>query len=303
MTFTIPNFADAAFAPQAYPGSSDMEALTRGFAQTGVKTNCAVTAKAPAAMTVAVAAGTIYAAGTEVSVSGGDVSITAANATNPRRDLVVASSAGVKSAVTGSAGAVPVAPAIPANSIALAEVYVPANASVINSNQIIDKRVAIVVPTLTAAVLTAYKTADQSITNDNTLNDDADMHVPVIANGIYAFSFYVWYNLAASGTGPMRAAIDAPTGNTGYVTSMSLGTAITGASGNLGRAQAVLGLADGRMDMDTNAGTWKGAGWGSGVLINGANAGNLSFAWTNGTSESYALTLYKGSWLQATRLA
>jgi hypothetical protein len=84
-----------------------------------------------------------------------NVAITAANATNPRIDLIVvkvqdqAYSGAVNTAsivaVTGTAAASPSPPAAPANSIILAQISVPANDTTITNSQITDQR-----PILTA---------------------------------------------------------------------------------------------------------------------------------------------------------
>src|SRR3990167_8658488 len=127
MPFTIPNEADAAFADQAEPDKVDIDILVAALKGDGVISGCAVTAQGTPDMTVAVASGTIIIAGATIAVSGGDVTITAAAGTNPRFDLVVENNAGTKSAVAGAANANPCFPAIPASSVVLAAVYVPAS--------------------------------------------------------------------------------------------------------------------------------------------------------------------------------
>mgnify|MGYP000861097264 CR=1 FL=1 len=139
--FTIPNAADAAFSAQAQIDKVDVDILVSGYAGTGVVSGCAVTAQTTPDMTLAVAAGSIKVANAIVSVASGNVTITTAHASNPRFDLVVVDNTGAKSVTAGTAAASPVFPAIPANSVVLAAVYVPANDTAINSNQIIDKRV------------------------------------------------------------------------------------------------------------------------------------------------------------------
>lgn len=147
MPFTIPNEADAFHADQAEPDKVDIDILVAGLNGVGVVSGCAVTAQGTPDMTCAVAAGiTRNADGTTATVATGNVTITAANATNPRLDLVVVSSSGVKSVTAGTAAASPVFPAIPANSVVLAAVYVPANDTAIAANQITDKRVVLPQP-------------------------------------------------------------------------------------------------------------------------------------------------------------
>lgn len=143
MAFTIPNLADAGFPDQAEPDKVDIDIIVAALNRTGVVSGCAVTAQGTPDMTVAVASGTIAVAGAEVAVTSGNVTITTAHATNPRIDLVVVNNSGTKSVTAGTAAADPVMPAIPANSVVLAAVYVPANDTAINSNQITDKRMMI----------------------------------------------------------------------------------------------------------------------------------------------------------------
>lgn len=142
----IPNEADAAFADQAEPDSGDFDVLRDGSKASGVVSGCAVTAQGSPDMTVAVAAGVIAVAGAKVNVGAGNVTITTAHGTNPRIDLVVVSSAGAKSVTAGTAAAQPVFPAIPANSVVLASVYVPATDTTIAANQVTDKRVFVIPP-------------------------------------------------------------------------------------------------------------------------------------------------------------
>jgi hypothetical protein len=153
VAFTIPNTSVAAFADQAEPDSVDIDILAAGHVGTGVVSGCAVTAQGSPDMTVAVAAGTVLVDGVPAAVSSGNVTITAAHATLPRKDIIVASNAGVKSCTAGTAAAQPLKPAIPANSVVLAEVYVPALDTAINANQITDKRVLIAVPVITIGEL------------------------------------------------------------------------------------------------------------------------------------------------------
>ncbi len=139
--FRIPNEIDAAYLDQAEPDSIDVEILVAGIGGTGVVTGCAVTAQGSPDMTVAVAAGVVRIGSVEVAVTAGNVTITTAHATNPRLDLVVVGSAGAKSVVAGTAAVNPVFPAIPALSVVLAAIYVPANDTTIATNQITGKGV------------------------------------------------------------------------------------------------------------------------------------------------------------------
>ena len=139
--FTIPNEANAFVPAQAAPDKVDIDILQAALGNSGITYGCAVTAQAVPDMTVAVAVGQVVWQGTTLaSVSAGNVTVGAADPTNPRFDLIVASNAGVKSCVAGTAAAAPVFPSIPANSMVLTAVYVPAAVTTILSSYLTDKR-------------------------------------------------------------------------------------------------------------------------------------------------------------------
>lgn len=193
MAFTIPNEADAFNADQAEPDKVDIDILVAAYARTGVVSGCAVTAQGTPDMTVVVAAGTSMVAGVSATVSAGNVTITAADATNPRIDLIVINSSGTKSATAGTAAANPVMPAIPASSAVLAAVYVPANDTTIASNQITDKRVLI-----TGRTLDALLGADVNVTPANTYIDGPSIVLP--ANTIWLVWARAYVESAANST-------------------------------------------------------------------------------------------------------
>lgn len=140
MAFTIPNEAAAAFVAQAEPDSVHFDVLAAGIGGTCVVSGCAVTAQGIADNTVAVAAGEVIVAGTKATVASGNLTIATGHITLPRFDLISASNAGVKVVTAGTAAANPLFPAVPANSVALAVVYVPTLDIVIAANQIYDLR-------------------------------------------------------------------------------------------------------------------------------------------------------------------
>jgi len=139
MALKIPNVADAAFEDQSEPDAVDVDALSNALGATGLISGCAVTAQGTPNMSVAVAAGVVQVAGVVVTVATGNVTITAAHGTLARFDLVVVNASAVKSVVAGTASTNPVFPAIPASSVPLAAVYVPAAITAIGSTQIVQK--------------------------------------------------------------------------------------------------------------------------------------------------------------------
>lgn len=143
----IPNEADAAFPDQAEPDAGDFDILANGGGSIGVVSGCAVTAQATPDMTVAVASGRVVAGALPgVAVTAGNLTIAAADATNPRFDLISVNSSGVKAVIAGTASTNPVFPLIPASTVILAAIYIPAGDTAINANQIRDKRVFVLEP-------------------------------------------------------------------------------------------------------------------------------------------------------------
>lgn len=188
----IPNAADAFHESQASPDSGHFETLRAGSKATGVVSGCAVTAQGTPDMTVAVASGVIAWAGAKANVTAGNLTLTA-DGTNPRFYLIVASSAGVKSAVAGTPApemapteSGPVFPAVPANSVVLASVYVPAADTDIDANQIDDMRVFVSTEVATnydlakARSLTLVQEKSQTVTLDTGQNL---VHGSAMANG------------------------------------------------------------------------------------------------------------------------
>ena len=141
MAFTIPNHADANSAFQAEPDSVDFDILAAGYSGSGVISGCAVTAQGTPNMTVAVAAGVVIVAGVRASVTGANSTIGTADGTNPRCDMITVNNSGTIATTAGTAASVPELPSIPANSVVIALIFVPANDTTIATAQITDKRV------------------------------------------------------------------------------------------------------------------------------------------------------------------
>ena len=141
MAFTIPNHADANSPFQAEPDSVDFDILAAGYSGSGVISGCAVTAQGSPNMTVAVASGVVSVAGLRVSVTGANSTIGTADSSDPRFDMITVNNSGTIATTAGTAASVPELPNIPANSVVLALIFVPASDTTIATNQITDKRV------------------------------------------------------------------------------------------------------------------------------------------------------------------
>ncbi len=92
-------------------------------------------------MTPAIAKGAVLSNGVMFAVAAADVTITAADATNPRLDLIVVNSSGALAVRAGTPAAAPKPPARSTNDVGLWLVYVPANDTAIATSQCVDMRV------------------------------------------------------------------------------------------------------------------------------------------------------------------
>lgn len=108
----------------------------------GVYTGLVVAQQTVADMTVKCSAGTIYMAnGDRFAIDAvASIAVTAADATNPRIDIVYVSSVGAITYLAGTAAASPAAPATPAGGQKIREINVAAGATSIVAANITDKR-------------------------------------------------------------------------------------------------------------------------------------------------------------------
>lgn len=142
MSFSIPDQGEGLNAIQSILFQEYLDVLIAGV--TGyecVISGGLVTAQGTPDMTVAVAKAGVLTNGVLKPAAAATKAISAADATNPRLDLIVVDSAGALQVRTGTAAAAPKPAARSANDVVLAVVYVPANASVIAATQITDLRI------------------------------------------------------------------------------------------------------------------------------------------------------------------
>ena len=146
MPFTIPDQGIGDSNLQSLLWSEEIGVLLAGISGVDcVLAGCAVTGSA--GMTPSVAKGAVLSNKVMFAVAAATVTITTADATNPRLDLIVVTSAGALAVRAGTPAAyvegtsAPKPPVRTANDVVLAIVYVPANDTVIATSQCIDKRV------------------------------------------------------------------------------------------------------------------------------------------------------------------
>jgi hypothetical protein len=286
MAFTLPNRVDAAYDGQARLFSTDLLILSQPASLTGVKSGCAVTAQGSPDMTVAVASGVIYWLFSEVAVSSGNVTITAADATNPRIDLVVVNSSGVKSAVAGTPAAAPLEPALPALSVALAQVYVPATDTTIGSTQIYDRRIIVQVPSVAGASTLVVKTADESVTSSTALQNDDHLKLTMTSNGAWQVKFVLMMTQPSTNNS-MKVNFTAPSGAIWRLASGSIRSVSDGPTTEMSFSisqSPTVNIVDG-------------------IVSTAATAGDFQLQWAQSSSDANTMKMLENSYLEYRLLA
>ncbi len=163
----LENSADQDHASQSQPFASDFDAMTD--VNSGVVSGCTPTANGTG-LGVNVASGVVVVNGAVVSVSPSTpaVTLTAADGTNPRVDLVHVNSSGTVAKTDGTAASSPVAPALPANVVLLAEIHLPASTTTLANTHVSDK--IIVIPDPRVAI--EYSGAQTLDWDDDVVNVD-----------------------------------------------------------------------------------------------------------------------------------
>ncbi len=140
MAFVSPDDGVGLSTNQSIIFQEDWQILSHGISgRNCVLQGCLVTATT--LLTLNVALGSAVSAGVLFPIAAGTVAIGAADATNPRFDYVVITSAGAKAVRAGTAAATPNPPALTTDDVVLAVVYVPALATTMTSANIYDRRI------------------------------------------------------------------------------------------------------------------------------------------------------------------
>jgi hypothetical protein len=177
MAWTIPDKGEGDNDLQSVMFQEMLDVLVAGIAGTDcVLSGCAITGGAD--MTPAVAKGAVLSNGTLFAVAAADVTITTADATNPRLDLIVVTSAGALAVRAGTAAASPKPATRTANDVVLGLVYVPAGDTAIATTQIIDKRVF----RTQGPIRIAKQTTNVSFSNNTSVQE---YFVVTIPNGLF----------------------------------------------------------------------------------------------------------------------
>jgi len=146
------------------------------------------------------------------------------------------------------------------------------------------------------AMVTAskYKTADASVNNSTTLQDDAHLSWAVAANEVWAFRFYGYVTIASGDPG-FKHAFTVPAASTGSRLQQIITAAGTLAPTHTADLTTALS--------STPVGLTSTFVIITGVYIGGANAGTVQFQWAQASAVASNTTLKLGSYLDLKRLA
>jgi len=140
-------------------------------------------------------------------------------------------------------------------------------------------------------ILSIRKPIDESVANDNTLNDDGALLLPVAAGEIVHFQVNAYW---LAGAGGIRVAFNGPAAFTNLRYCISL----YGAGG----ANVVAGAVAAWDSIAAGGANDNGTILGCGCLENGANAGNVIFRWAQNNINVANTTVYRGSHLRMIRV-
>lgn len=154
-------------------------------------------------------------------------------------------------------------------------------------------------PGLASAPIIARKTAAQSITSQQTLQNDTHLAFAINANDEYVVDFCLDAGVVLATTG-FRLGVNAPSGATLNFTaglSASVVTALNVLSLRTTAIATALDFTAATMVAMTSA-TVTGQLW----VLNGSTAGTIQLQFAQSTSSLSAITLQKGSFLRAFRV-
>jgi hypothetical protein len=282
----MPNESQATYPRQATPMGADLDNLLS--ASTGYAVIEGLVVSAGTGLSVSVAAGTVALKELFATVAAAaNQALTTADATNPRIDLVVITSAGAVAIRTGTAAALPIAPDMTALDILLAVVYIPATATTLAAGNLRDKRITIEPHGL---VYLANPTANTTTTTTNT-TVAAGLTVPanylVAGNHFRIRAHAVYTSVAAPGNLTVRCLYGATVLATSGAVALTASQTAKGILVELDISVISTTAMEAQGALDINTGAVTAARWDMGSAVATRNVANV----TVDTTTAKALTL------------
>jgi hypothetical protein len=142
--------------------------------------------------------------------------------------------------------------------------------------------------------LKAIKTALQSKTN-NTLANDTELLLPLVANAKYQFEAYLIYDGISAAD--FKIAFTGPASSAGVYAAFGpqSGVSLTSMNSTAANLSGALNLANNAVNSAMCARP-------SGYITTAASTGNLQLQWAQVATNATATRVFDGSWLKATRI-
>mgnify|MGYP001617909989 CR=1 FL=1 len=147
--------------------------------------------------------------------------------------------------------------------------------------------------TFAAASTIVRKTADETVNNSSTLQNDDELLFAIAANEIWLVQGFLSFN--SSTVADIRSAITVPAGATLIVNSMALAVGTAASNGELLNTSSTTSggaVLAGGTGADSVQRLWA-------IVVNGANAGNCQVQWAQSTAEASNTIVRANSFLQA----
>lgn len=259
-----------------------------------IEGGCEVTESTIPAGTTEVEAGQVVVNGSLVDVAAQTVGHDIADALLDRLDLVVAYNDGTCVALAGTSDAAPLPPLPDTDSVALAQVTIPAGDTAITNGQIVDKRVFVDSPLAASPWIVASATTDLARTSNATLTIDPILQLAVTNGGTYRVKMSVWWTLPATNiTAGLKYGLTAPTLTraTGFH-----GLAYPG-TGSLGHSN-LLATQLNNTTLATATGNAVEALMQAEFFLLAAATGTVGITWSQNAANALPLTRRKGSLLE-----
>jgi hypothetical protein len=141
----------------------------------------------------------------------------------------------------------------------------------------------------------AIKTADETVINSTSVQDDDQLFLSVAANATYAFTGWIWFSSPVT-TVDLRAAFSLPSGATMFRSGMGQINGATTGNGVVDTSVLSLAGQEGRGAFGTSLAVHY-----AGYVVTAGTAGNLQFRWAQVVAGVDEIRVKAGSWIQLIR--
>lgn len=147
--------------------------------------------------------------------------------------------------------------------------------------------------------ITAWKTSDETVTSNTTVQNDDQLLLPLSTNARYLFDSIIFYSGAATPAGDLKIKWTGPAGAVMQWANFGVNTS---ALTTYNVVVEALAAASPRAVGTNGAGAWMSCRPG-GILTTGSTSGNLQLQWAQNASSATGTIIYAGSYIRLIRVA